>query len=73
MKISRTVCDVCHVEVTSGGSVLVVRAGTLTKYLTEPIDVCPDCENRVMALLRPDRDGQPLPQPQQQPRVGRCV
>ena len=29
-------------------------AGTLSRYFGESLDVCPDCEPRVLALLRPE-------------------
>jgi hypothetical protein len=54
MKVTTTICNLCGAVMTEGGSVIAARAGNLSRYLDEPLDVCPACEPKVLALLRPE-------------------
>lgn len=51
MRVTRVTCDKCGVEIQSGGSVLVVTAGSLRNRFSEPADLCGPCGSALVEWL----------------------
>jgi hypothetical protein len=60
-------CDRCHARIDREGSILVPRAGVLSRPFDRELDICEECAQSFMSWMRPERDGQP------QPPIGRCI